>query len=172
MRYIAELYEKHRALMYKFAIGRNHGKDEADDIVSEALQRLFRHASKLMTMAELQRLDYIVLTVKSVAEDHYRRRQVIERRSQQVREEDLIDPGLEDFFIERESRDIRSRILYETLAEVSEADRVLLVGKYMQNLSDEVLARQLGVKPSSIRMKLTRARKRARSIMERKIDDE
>ena len=168
MWFVEGLFRKYRALMYKYARGRDRDQHEADDIVSEALKRLFRNADTLMALAEYQQSDYIVTTIRSVVGDHYRRRKTQERFHAQLGEEDIIDPGLEEDFIERESRDTQIRHLYETLDELQETDRLLLTGKYMSGLSDEALARQLGVKASSIRMKLTRARKRARRILEGK----
>ena len=44
---------------------------------------------------------------------------------------------------------------------LSEEDRILLEGKYVWGQSDKELAEILHCKPSSIRMKLTRARRRA-----------
>lgn len=171
MRFVEELYRQYRPLMYKYARGRNRGDDEADDIVSETLERLFRHADTVMGLNELQRMNYIVLTVKSAAEDLRRRREARERRFTRADEEDLIGFGPEEMYIERESEDGLIRHLYETLEELSETDRLLLVGRYMRGLSDESLARQLGVKVSSIRMKLTRAKRRARRILEGKEAD-
>ena len=49
---------------------------------------------------------------------------------------------------------------------MSAEDRALLEGKYILGDSDEMLARTLHCKPSSIRMKLTRARRRALKLLE------
>ena len=40
-----------------------------------------------------------------------------------------------------------------------EEEKQLLYGKYLMDLSDAELAQMLGCKPSSVRMKLTRARR-------------
>ena len=172
MQYVEGLYRKYRALMYKHARGTDRSQDEADDIVSESLRRLFLYTDKLMACDELQRLNYIVKTIRSVVSDYYRKRNAYERHITPYEEHDAAGPGPEELYIERESRDTLVRHLYETLNEVSDTDRLVLVGKYMQGASDEVLARQLGVKASSIRMMLTRARKNARVILERKEADD
>lgn len=52
------------------------------------------------------------------------------------------------------------------LGQLSAEDRALLEGKYILGDSDEMLARTLHCKPSSIRMKLTRARRRALKLLE------
>ena len=57
---------------------------------------------------------------------------------------------------------------------LSEADQLLLSGRYILGLDDRELARLAGCKPGSVRMKLTRARRNALREMkkERCIDDE
>lgn len=44
--------------------------------------------------------------------------------------------------------------------------RWLLEARYILDYSDGELARELGVKPDSVRMALTRARRKARRLME------
>lgn len=47
--------------------------------------------------------------------------------------------------------------------------RQLLENKYVLNMSDAEIASALGVKPSSVRMLLTRARSKARKAIEKKM---
>lgn len=47
-----------------------------------------------------------------------------------------------------------------------ENTRWLLEARYILDYSDGELARELGVKPDSVRMALTRARRKARRLME------
>ena len=164
------IYERYRAMIYKFAKGRTRDESEADDVVSETLLRLFRNADKLRDMHEGEIIDYTVQTVLSAAGDLNRKHRSEQRRFRPLDEEDLPDyePDPAERYTERETELRLRRHLWETLSELKEADRVLLVGKYLEERSDEALARQLGVKAASIRMKLTRARARARKIMQRK----
>ena len=61
----------------------------------------------------------------------------------------------------------RQQIQY-VFGSLSDEDQFLLQGKYFLGQSDAELASQLGCKPSSIRMKLTRARRNAfKKITER-----
>ena len=175
LRFVEGLYQRHRALLYRFAKGRGRDEAEADDIVSETLLRLFRNAETLLPLPEPRLVDYVVKTVQSVAGDHDRRRRSYDRRFTCLDEEMSLpqpeaDPELA--YLEREGKRDSVRRLYEALSELSEADRLLLVGKYFDCASDEALARQLGVKTASVRMKLTRARSRAKRILERKEAEE
>lgn len=49
---------------------------------------------------------------------------------------------------------------------LDENTRWLLEARYILDYSDGELARELGVKPDSVRMALTRARRKARRLME------
>lgn len=49
--------------------------------------------------------------------------------------------------------------LLTAFQEMREEEKQLLYGKYLMDLSDAELAQMLGCKPSSVRMKLTRARR-------------
>ena len=168
VRFVEALYRRYRALMYKHARGYDREGDEVDDIVSASIERLFRHAETIMRLDERHQVSYILQTIHSVAGSLYRKRAAAERFASRLGADERLGPDPEAAYIAREGESILLRHLYETLDELSETDRLLLVGRYMRGESDEALARQLGVKAASIRTKLTRARCRARRILERK----
>ena len=64
-------------------------------------------------------------------------------------------PGAEVRYLEKE----RQEELLTAFQEMREEEKQLLYGKYLMDLSDAELAQMLGCKPSSVRMKLTRARR-------------
>ena len=111
-------------------------------------------------------------TVRSVAFNSERRKRTERRRlvDADVSELESVEfmPSYEEQFIEAEVHRDRLRYLRESLAELDETDRELLVGKYIAGQNDDELARRFGIKPESVRMKLTRARRRVRKMIERK----
>lgn len=167
---VRAIYEQHKGVMYRTARANVRDQAEADDVVNDALMRLFRNAGKLAGMERRAVAVYVADTVLSAAVDNERRHRAERRHTEAapvtVPEEYI--PGPEAGLLEREERSGRVLLLREALGELSEADRVLLVGKYVEGASDRALAERLGVKPASVRMKLTRARQRIRRIMERK----
>ena len=172
MAFVAEVYERHKGIMYKTAI--ECIGDDADKtvVVHDAIVRLVEHADTLRKLNESALAVYVAATVRSVALNRERRKS-LERRlimDVDISEVDDIDSGptYEERFIEEEAHRDRLRYLREALSELSDTDRELLVGKYMSGESDESLAKRFGVSPESIRMKLTRARRRAKKIIERK----
>ena len=64
---------------------------------------------------------------------------------------------MDEYLMARERSD-RLRTIWPRLGE---EDRLLLEGKYLRECSDRELAQLLGCRVDSIRMKLTRARRRA-----------
>lgn len=167
---VQALFEQHKGIMYKTARANVRDPAEADDVVNEALMRLFRSAEKLSGMDRPAVAAYVANTVFTTAVDNERRHVAERRRAERaaaVMPEDIY-PGPEEGFFEREERSGRVRLLHEALSELPEADRILLLGKYVEGVSDRALAARIGVKPASVRMKLTRARQRVRGIIERK----
>lgn len=174
MHLVQTIYERHKGIMYKIARENVREPADADDAVSNALLRLFRNAGKLRQLSEKALVSYIVDTVHSAAVDGERRRRTEQRLFVSADTDEYgpaeIAPSVEEAYAAQERDQVRLRHLREALDELPEPDRTLLVGKYIDGESDALLASRLGVKPASVRMKLTRARKRARRIIERKED--
>ena len=59
----------------------------------------------------------------------------------------------------------KSSLISIAMEQLSVTERLLLEGKYILEYSDDELAKQLNCKSGSIRMKLTRARRHALSIL-------
>ncbi len=172
MALVAEIYERHKGIMFKTAlecIG-----DDADKgvVVHDAIVRLAEHADTLRKLNDPALAVYVAATVRSVALNRERRKRLDRRLIMDVdiSEVDGVDrgPTYEEQFIEAEAHKDRLRYLREALSELQDTDRELLVGKYMTGESDEELAQRFGISPESVRMKLTRARRRAKKIIERK----
>lgn len=60
-------------------------------------------------------------------------------------------------------------VLWRIWPQLDSRTRQLLEDKYVLNMSDAEIASALGVKPSSVRMLLTRARSKARKAIEKKM---
>lgn len=60
-------------------------------------------------------------------------------------------------------------VLWRIWPQLDSRTRQLLEDKYFLNMSDAEIASALGVKPSSVRMPLTRARSKARKAIEKKM---
>ena len=67
------------------------------------------------------------------------------------------------------SRTNYTDVLWRVWPQLDSRTRQLLEDKYVLNMSDAEIASALGVKPSSVRMLLTRARSKARKAIEKKM---
>ena len=54
------------------------------------------------------------------------------------------------------------------MKQLSEEERILLDGRYLLGLSDEEVAEMVRCKPSSVRMKLTRVRRKVFAMMKQR----
>ncbi len=170
MQLVQSIYERHKGIFYQIAMARARTPADADNVVSEAILRLFRYAPKLAELSEKALVCYVADTVFSASADLYRRQRSEDRRLVSADDQmpEVFLPGPEEEYAERETEERLRRYLAEALEELPESDRTLLIGKYVHGRRDAELAEALGVKPDSVRMKLTRARNRARTIMARK----
>lgn len=170
MQLAASIYERHKGMMLHTAEEHLRDTSLAQDVVHDAVIRLAHYADTLRPLGDDARARYARETVRSVALNCERKLGIERRYLQDADADDLrtrsVDP--ESDYIERDADERRLRCLREALDELDEDDRTLLVGKYFLGASDEELARRLGLKPASVRMRLTRVRREVRRMIERK----
>lgn len=169
LRLAAELYAKHKGMLLKTALDCLHDRPLAEDAVHDAVLRLAQRGERLRDMSEGEAARYAKLTVRSAAVDLARRRHPERTDALEETPDELLawPTTPEEDYLARDEARRRLDLLPRVLDALAPADRELLIGKYILNLSDEALAQALGVRAQSVQMKLTRARHRARILMER-----
>ncbi len=140
---------------------------EKEDIVQEALVRLIGKVDTLRTLKRSALASYIVVTVKHTAINHLRKSSKNGRHILDVYEgaAESIPDSEADSMDERVILSDNIGKLSKVWPALSEAEKFLLEGKYIAGYSDAELAETLGCKESSIRMKLTRARRHALELL-------
>lgn len=158
--FMAEMYLKHERLMYYIASKYTKDTFQREDVVQAALIALLRNEATLHNLSDSARLSYIASAVRNTAINALRREQ---RESVQcVSIEEIPAELLHARALWPEIKNIEMEHRQELLAkfqELHEHDRQLLFGRYLMDMTDADLAKILGCKPSSVRMKLTRARR-------------
>lgn len=156
----SSIYLKHERLMYYIAGKYSEVSAQREDIVQTAVLSLLKNEATLQRLPPYAQINYIAAAVRNTAINTIKRDQKETARC--IPLDDLTEdfpqahiPGAEVRYLEKEKQEE----LLTAFQEIREEERQLLYGKYLMDLSDTELAQMLGCKPSSVRMKLTRARR-------------
>ena len=168
--FFQKFYEEYKNYMYYTAWKYTSAPEDCEDLVHDTVLRLMQNVPTLKQLSHFKTAKYISLTVRSAYLDNQRLKN----------KADLIfldDAEMETVMIEQFQVDGTDRIVAAREAvrqlkkELAVRDWFLLDAKYNLNLSQEEIARLLGVAPNSVRMLLHRARVRARQILESAKED-
>lgn len=164
--YIIWLYQEFKGLMHSTAKKYASEYHSDEDIVQDSLLKLIPKVKTLRPMERCILVSYIVSTIRNTGINHLRAHQAEREATVYVSEEKMVgmaSDGLsqDELVILKERRSQLGRIW----PKLSENERVLLEGKYILGYTDMELAKQIKCQPSSIRMKLTRARRSALALL-------
>lgn len=159
--FMESLFIDYHRLMYHEIIKLVHDQWAAEDVMQSTLVRLIDKIPELRTKERARLVNYIISASKNQAHNYLRAsgRYVVSNC------QDFWDfKGFDADYGEIEFYLIKKETL-EKLAsmwpQLDERTRYLLEGRYILNLSIEEMASSLDMKPASVRMALTRARKTA-----------
>lgn len=163
--FMLSIYEQFFPIMYKTAIDTLADKQAVSDLLQDCMVKLIGHVDTLRLLHPRALIAYLVTTVRNAACSYNRG---ILQRDKYIQFADVPDaeltdaaPSPEDTVIYLEQMELYNR----SLNSLSESDRELLRGRYELGLDDKALAEIVGCKPDSVRMKLTRARRRIVKLM-------
>lgn len=166
-RYMLALYEANKELMFKISRKYVFEANYVEDVVQEALLGLCRNLSTIKQLDRCQLQTYIVYTVKHTAYKHNSRMKR-EKQNLVFDEDDSLvqllrtsERVLEDEFAKKE-KIVEIRSLLKRLAE---DDQDIIIRKYYLNQTDREIAEAHGIMSSSVRMRLTRIRRRFLELM-------
>lgn len=170
---VEDIYNRYKRLMFATA-GKYAGNPaDREDIVQTVLERLVNIFSAPGKPERSISAGYIVCTVRSVSVDLLRKQEREAGRRVYVEDDELADLARTDgtlddllFFPGSAER------LWAIWPRLPAEDRALLEGKYILGQTDRDLAGILNCKPDSVRMKLTRARRRALKLLSERSNDE
>ena len=160
--FITQIYKKYDRLMLFTAKKYLMDLQECEDAVQESLLKLMSRIELLRTLEEPVLTSYVVTTVRNTAINILRRQK---RDAQNITSESIIEPdSIIDIIMDREAK----RSLREAIDELEPNERLLLEGKYFLGYDDRQLSELLSCAPGSIRMKLTRVRRKVLYSMQEK----
>lgn len=159
--FFAGLYETHKGLLFLSVRQYISDSATAEDLVQDSLVKLMERADTVRGLSGGALAAYVAATARHTAVDYLRRTGAMPPPADDP--DELADAGSlpEAALLRREEltrlRDVWPRLRQE--------DRLLLERKYLLGQTDEELARYLGCRRGSVRMKLTRARRAALRLM-------
>ena len=164
--FMTQFYLEYERLMYATVRKRLTDPEAAKDIVQECITKLIPKISFLRRQERCIKASYVVSTVRNTTINYMRKHGRTDGRCCSLEgqdEQDMVMPetSLDERIIFEEQKDR----LMQIWGSLPEEDQLLLEGKYILGYKDTELADMLGCKKDSIRMKLTRARRRAFQLM-------
>lgn len=163
--FFEQFYARYKNFLYYTARRKCSNEDDVHDVVQETIVRLLKNITVLKEINEAKTQKYIALTVRAVYVDLEKKKHTDMAISlDEVLIEALHCGGTQ---IEREMEGIDHKDNIRKLqAGLSVRDWYVLENKYILGYTDQEIALQLGVAPDSIRMILSRAKSKARAILQ------
>ena len=166
LEFMTQFYLEYERLMYATVMKRLSDPEMAKDIVQDCVIKLIPRIPFLRRQERCVNASYVVSTVRNTTINYMRKQGRTDGRCCSLEEQDEHDmvmpgPSLDERIILEEQKDR----LMQIWSNLPDEDQLLLEGKYILGYKDAELADMLGCKKDSIRMKLTRARRRAFQLM-------
>lgn len=172
--FLSSLYYEYERMMFATVKRYIDDRIEQEDVVQESLKKLIEKQERLSKLARAAQAEYVAVTVRNTAISFLREKSKGKNKilSLDALGEEVLNRYMtsveEDVLIQQKM----VRRLKEGLEHLPPQDRALLEGKYILEQSDKELAVNFKCKPESIRMKLTRARRKLLDIIKRGEEDD
>lgn len=160
---LTDLYTRHQRLFLYKARRYTNGSSHAEDILQEAMVRVIRKVDTLRGLTEAQMVAYVDRTIYHCSMTFLQKESRLPQADEweqamesAVSAEDIMD------HLNREELAVQLGLVLEQLPV---RERNALIYKYFFEYRDAEIAEILSVKPESVRMILTRARRKLRQVM-------
>lgn len=165
--FMRDLYKRYSRLMYATVLRSISNRQDCEDIVQDAVESLCKKVHTLMTLPSPALTVYIVYTVKNKVSNCKRHQGVVNKHvipAAGVNLEAIESPAPTPEALVELKEQVEA--LYRVWPRLPDQDRELLYRKYVLKQDNEELAEFLRCKPDSVRMRLTRAKRKVAALME------
>ena len=162
-----EFVDQYERLMYKIALQYIDSQIECEDIVQDSLTNILKKFDTVMALNMNQRTAYVAAVVRNRSLNYLKRKQLEDKIFVASVDDESSCISNSTIQTARQMELYEVSVVREALDNLSCDDRYLIEGKYIIGLSDAELADELCCQPASIRMKLTKARRRLLAELER-----
>lgn len=167
--FMSMLFTKYNRLMYHEIYRILHDSWAAEDVMQTTIEKLIDKVTELRVKDRDHLVNYIISASRNHAKNYLRD----QGRYEMLSFDDETDlPDVEHSGDEMDFRLIRENnldILSRVWPQLDERSQYLLEGRYLLEKTVSELSQELGIKPASVRMALSRARKTAYQLMVDKI---
>jgi len=163
--FMERLYREYERLMFATARKYLSTPEDVEDAVNTSLLRMMKKIPDLRNFEYCVLTAYIVSAVRNTSINFLRDK--LRQQDRTAALDNSIPSGALPMDELMEMAERREQ-LSEVWGQLSEDDRMLLEGKYIAGCTDAELAERFRCKPGSVRMKLTRAKRRALALLARK----
>jgi RNA polymerase sigma-70 factor (ECF subfamily) len=171
--FMLNLYKNYYALVRKTVYNITRDKHQAEDLANDTFIKLIDKISSIRTLESCSLAAYVVYTSRSVAINFIKRRDVQQKHLYFGEDADLAEkiPSLTDNIIEeRIVHQEEINELKDAILKLPEKQKELLYFKYILELHDREIANILNIAPGSVRQYLTRARREAKELIEKEMN--
>ena len=162
---MAEIYEKYKFIMLRYALSITNSQENAEDAVHDAFLSVIKHKEKMFSLPEKQLRAVIVIITKNKSIDI-------------LRKQNRVDSDIgEDFFYSTESNEmpVEGKVIlrdeYEHLrkliSQLDESSRLVLEMKYVIGMSYKEIAEELGIIAKHVDTKIMRAKEKVRNLIKK-----
>lgn len=157
--FMTRLYENYKRLMFSEISKVSSVCSDREDILNDSLVKLIGKINLLRSFDRKRLVNYIITTVRNTTIDYCRRDAHFSLNDFAA---DVGDTPCDNGFVEDTVLDrISIEEFHKLWPMLNGATREILEKKYILGQSDSEIAQSLGIKASSVRMNLSRARKSA-----------
>ena len=165
--FMQEVYQQNERLMYAIALKYASNTQDCEDIVHDTVEKLCKNIAKIKELPNSALRAYVVYAVRNTAINFRKHQATINRHIQQLSGDDSSSEYDQPESIIERIEDLQEKrtSLTKVWMQLTDAEQELLYRKYVLDQTTEELAGIFQCSRDSIRMRLSRARRKSLRLM-------
>ena len=165
--FMQEVYQQNERLMYAIALKYASNTQDCEDIVHDTVEKLCKNIAKIKELPNSALRAYVVYAVRNTAINFRKHQSTINRHIQQLSDDDSSSEYDQPESIIERIEDLQEKraSLTKVWMQLTDAEQELLYRKYVLDQTTEELAGIFQCSRDSIRMRLSRARRKSLRLM-------
>ena len=165
--FMQEVYQQNERLMYAIALKYASNTQDCEDIVHDTVEKLCKNIAKIKELPNSALRAYVVYAVRNTAINFRKHQSTINRHIQQLSGDDSSSEYDQPESIIERIEDLQEKrtSLTKVWMQLTDAEQELLYRKYVLDQTTEELAGIFQCSRDSIRMRLSRARRKSLRLM-------